>query len=924
MAGESLGEAFVTLRSDDARLQPDIEAQLTKALGPVVAKGAKILAGLFVGKQVVGVARAGIAELAEAEKQVALLGGQLRATGGAAGITAAHIQDLAAANLQLAGTDDEVTLAAERVLLQFNRITAAGGVFDETLRSAQDLALVTGQDLPAATRVLGLALQDPLKATRLLRSENIALSASQQEQIKNFIAAGNILGAQRVILDQVARSVGGTAEQYGTTLAGDLQRAQEELENTKASLLEGATPALELFASATGVASDAIQGLPVIPRSVLSSVLALAGFAPSLLQLRSTLLSTSAAKAALAATDATGAGTAAANTAAIEANTAALVAHLPAVESNVIAETELAAAETSATVAAGTARTGLLALAATAAPFVAVAALVGVGLEGLAQSFHLFGQGGEHFSIDLKGAVPSVQDFSKSIAEMQPLLDLTGRSVTDVANDIAQQSIPAARNYNAALREQGLSTDEVTAAIDKQEAAQRALNPVTDDGTQSALEAAAAQTARLDAITGSVSAEDAYRRSVADVASAQRGAASAARALNDAQQALNDALRGASAEDIAKGELSIESARIGLTTASQAVADEEAKLARLRSGMSGTVEELAAQESRLADARDAADRAGRSLAELERDARINTRRGIELTREQRIAIEDAAKSASDASQNAAEEERKLAALRSPASVQAITDEELKLEQARIAQQTATFAVTDAESALQVIQAKGTESDQAVIDARQRVVDASQNVTDANARIADSYTAEIDAIANLRNAHDLLAGKQETALTKANNLRAALTLLFNQAAPGSPTRKNLEDEIALLDQLLGKGAVGSIIGGALGGPQGVDWLQKIFGIFGVHAATGFAGTVTRPTGIVAGEHNRAEDVLIVPHAQGGIAGLSTGGAVMVDVGGVHFHGVVPSAAEAYRTGAAVGSAIADILERRAVNVARKIA
>ena len=90
---------------------------------------------------------------------------------------------------------------------------------------------------------MGRALEDPLQGTRALRSANIILDESQKEQIKRLVEQGDKLGAQRYILDLLAKQVGGSAKRTARRCQGKLERAKNAFDDVKASVVGSAAPA---------------------------------------------------------------------------------------------------------------------------------------------------------------------------------------------------------------------------------------------------------------------------------------------------------------------------------------------------------------------------------------------------------------------------------------------------------------------------------------------------------------------------------------------------------------------------------------------------------------------------------------------------------------------------------------------------------
>jgi ElaB/YqjD/DUF883 family membrane-anchored ribosome-binding protein len=71
----------------------------------------------------------------------------------------------------------------------------------------------------AAAKALGKALSDPVGGLKGLKGAGVALTDQQKEQVKAFVKSGDLLSAQKIVLDEVTKATGGYAE--STTTAGD-------------------------------------------------------------------------------------------------------------------------------------------------------------------------------------------------------------------------------------------------------------------------------------------------------------------------------------------------------------------------------------------------------------------------------------------------------------------------------------------------------------------------------------------------------------------------------------------------------------------------------------------------------------------------------------------------------------------------------
>lgn len=174
---------------------------------------------------------------------VANLEAVLKSTGAAAGFTSQQLQGMASDLQNVTTFGDEATIQAQAVLATFTQIK--GDIFSEAIATAQDLSTVLGQDLQSSIVQMGKALNDPINGITALSRVGVSFSQEQKALIKSLVETGDVAGAQRVILAELALEFGGAATAQAKTLAGQIQ----QLKNSFGDLLEQGiamvTPALQ-------------------------------------------------------------------------------------------------------------------------------------------------------------------------------------------------------------------------------------------------------------------------------------------------------------------------------------------------------------------------------------------------------------------------------------------------------------------------------------------------------------------------------------------------------------------------------------------------------------------------------------------------------------------------------------------------------
>jgi hypothetical protein len=244
---QKIGMEAVLLMSNFNKGKKDYEGGMT-SMGTKTSGFAKVLSGLGTGIKNVGIAAGaaaigGIAALtgvlyksiqaaAEAQAIDAQLDAVLKATGSTAGMTKEEIIGLADALSTVTPFEDDLIISTETMLLQFKNIGEK--VFPQATEMALDLATRLGIDAVSAAKLLGKALEAPGEGLLRLKQAGIAFTDEQQKMIDKMVLAGDTAGAQKYIMDELEKSIGGAAKAAGETFAGKL----EILKNKFGNLLE--------------------------------------------------------------------------------------------------------------------------------------------------------------------------------------------------------------------------------------------------------------------------------------------------------------------------------------------------------------------------------------------------------------------------------------------------------------------------------------------------------------------------------------------------------------------------------------------------------------------------------------------------------------------------------------------------------------
>jgi len=156
----------------------------------------------------------------ESEDALAQLNAVIKSTGGAAGVTADAATELAASLQKTTKFSDEAVLSAENLLLTFTSITK--DIFPQATKTVLDMSTALGQDTKSSAIQLGKALQDPILGVTALRRVGVNFSSAQQDVIKNLVNTGRAAEEQRLILAELNKEFGGSAEAARKTFGGAL------------------------------------------------------------------------------------------------------------------------------------------------------------------------------------------------------------------------------------------------------------------------------------------------------------------------------------------------------------------------------------------------------------------------------------------------------------------------------------------------------------------------------------------------------------------------------------------------------------------------------------------------------------------------------------------------------------------------------
>lgn len=232
-----LGEAFVPIRATLDKLDADLAGAKSKIQGAL--SGLQSIGGAAIKLGIAGVTAAvvglgaglglAVSEAMSAQAVMAQTTAVIRSTGGAAGLTADQVADLATALSLESRFSDDAIQSAENLLLTFTNIGEE--TFPGATQALVDMATAMGTDVSSSAIQLGKALNDPVAGISALTRVGVTFSDEQKKVIEQLVATGDVAGAQAVILAELNKEFGGSAAEAASTFAGKMDVLKNRLLN---------------------------------------------------------------------------------------------------------------------------------------------------------------------------------------------------------------------------------------------------------------------------------------------------------------------------------------------------------------------------------------------------------------------------------------------------------------------------------------------------------------------------------------------------------------------------------------------------------------------------------------------------------------------------------------------------------------------
>lgn len=186
---------------------------------------------------------------------------------------------------KVTGIERENVQEGQNLLLTFtnirNEVGAGNDIFTQATDVLVDMSVAMGTDVKSSAIQLGKALNDPIKGVTALTKVGVTFNDQQREQIKTMQEAGDVAGAQKIILAELNKEFGGSAAAFGETTAGQMAMlknsfgdVQEELATAFLPTLTTVFDKLTAFAGWAKENPDLFQGVVLTVGGLAVSVLA--------------------------------------------------------------------------------------------------------------------------------------------------------------------------------------------------------------------------------------------------------------------------------------------------------------------------------------------------------------------------------------------------------------------------------------------------------------------------------------------------------------------------------------------------------------------------------------------------------------------------------------------------------------------------
>jgi hypothetical protein len=171
--------------------------------------------------------------------------------GNAANISATEVEALAGRLESLTAIEAESIQEGANLLLTFgnirNELGAGNDIFTQTTQIMVDMGVALRKGPVETATMLGKALNDPIQGLTALRRVGVSFTEQQIEQVKALQTSGDLMGAQKLILQELQNQYGGSGAAYAQTFTGQLELMGHELGTIGEEATMAVMPALQMM-----------------------------------------------------------------------------------------------------------------------------------------------------------------------------------------------------------------------------------------------------------------------------------------------------------------------------------------------------------------------------------------------------------------------------------------------------------------------------------------------------------------------------------------------------------------------------------------------------------------------------------------------------------------------------------------------------
>jgi hypothetical protein len=171
--------------------------------------------------------------------------------GNAANISATEVENLAGRLESLTAVEAESIQEGANLLLTFgnikNELGEGNDIFSQTTEIMVDMGVALRKGPVDTATMLGKALNDPIQGLTALRRVGVSFTEAQLEQVTALQNTGDLMGAQKLILEELQRQYGGSGAAYAQTFTGQLELMGHELGTIGEEATMAVMPALQMM-----------------------------------------------------------------------------------------------------------------------------------------------------------------------------------------------------------------------------------------------------------------------------------------------------------------------------------------------------------------------------------------------------------------------------------------------------------------------------------------------------------------------------------------------------------------------------------------------------------------------------------------------------------------------------------------------------